>query len=163
MIPYLDYQQFGNFNIIQETNFMIKISRTFAIPDSEIEEKFIQSSGPGGQNVNKVATAVQLRFNIDQSTSLPKNVKERLKTISKNQITKDNILIVEAKSHRTQEINRKEARVNFAQIIRKALKPVKKRKKTEPPKGVAEKRLERKKIRSAKKKLRQPPDQSNYP
>jgi ribosome-associated protein len=142
---------------------MIKISRTLAIPDSEIEEKFIQSSGPGGQNVNKVATAVQLRFNIDQSTSLPENVKERLKTISKNQITKDNTLIVEAKSHRTQERNRKEARVNFAQIIRKALKPVKKRKKTEPPKGAAEKRLERKKIRSAKKKLRQPPDQSNYP
>jgi ribosome-associated protein len=113
--------------------------------------------------VNKVATAVQLRFNIDQSTSLPENVKERLKTISKNQITKDNTLIVEAKSHRTQERNRKEARVNFAQIIRKALKPVKKRKKTEPPKGAAEKRLERKKIRSAKKKLRQPPDQSNYP
>lgn len=142
---------------------MVRINRTFTIPDREIEEKFTQSSGPGGQNVNKVATAVQLRFNIDQSTSLPESTKERLKTISKNQITKDNILIVEAKSHRTQERNRNAARENFAKIIRKALKPAKKRKKTEPPKGADEKRLESKKIRAMKKKLRQPPDQSNYP
>lgn len=142
---------------------MIRISRTFTIPESEIEEKFTHSSGPGGQNVNKVATAVQLRFNIDQSSSLPESVKERLKTISKNQITKDNILIIEAKSHRTQERNRKEARENFAQIIRKALRPVKKRKKTKPPKGANEKRLESKKSRAMKKKLRQPPDQSTYP
>lgn len=142
---------------------MIRINRTLTIPDSEIEEKFIHSSGPGGQNVNKVATAVQLRFNIDQSTSISESTKERLKTISKNQITKDNILIVEAKSHRSQEKNRKKARENFSQIIRKAMKSVKKRKKTEPPIKANEKRLESKKIRAAKKKLRQPPDQSNFP
>lgn len=141
---------------------MIRITRTFAIPDREIDEKFIQSSGPGGQNVNKVATAVQLRFNIDQSASLPEETKERLKTIAKNQITNDNILIIEAKSRRTQERNRKEARNKFAQMIRKALRPPKKRKKTKPPKGANEKRLKNKKIRAEKKKLRQPPNKSNY-
>ena len=141
---------------------MIRITRTFAIPEREIDEKFIQSSGPGGQNVNKVASAVQLRFNFDQSTTLPEEVKERLKSIAKNQITKDNVLIIEAKSHRTQERNRKQARNNFAQIIRKALKPVKKRKKTKPPKAANEKRLNSKKIRAEKKKLRKPPSQKNY-
>ena len=141
---------------------MIRITRTFTIPDREIDEKFIQSSGPGGQNVNKVATAVQLRFNIDTSATLPEDVKTRLKTIAKNQITKENILIVEAKRHRSQERNRKEARRNFAQIIRKALKPVKKRKKTKPPKRANEKRLKSKGIRAEKKKLRQPPNHSNY-
>ena len=141
---------------------MIRITRTFAIPEREIDEKFIQSSGPGGQNVNKVASAVQLRFNFDQSTTLPEEVKERLKSIAKNQITKDNVLIIEAKSHRTQERNRKQARNNFAQIIRKALKPVKKRKKTKPPKAANEKRLKSKKIRAEKKKLRKPPSQKNY-
>ena len=141
---------------------MIRITRTFAIPEREIDEKFTQSSGPGGQNVNKVASAVQLRFNIDQSTTLPVEVKERLKSIAKNQITKDNVLIIEAKNYRTQDRNRKQARNNFAQIIRKALKPVKKRKKTKPPKAANEKRLKSKKIRSEKKKLRKPPSQKNY-
>lgn len=141
---------------------MIRISRTFAIPETEIDEKFIQASGPGGQNVNKVASAVQMRFDIDQSNTLPEYVKERLKTIAKNQITKDNILIIEAKSHRTQERNRKQARNNFAQIIRKALKPEKKRKKTKPPKGANEKRLKNKKIKAEKKKLRKPPKHTKY-
>ena len=141
---------------------MIRITRTFAIPEREIDEKFTQSSGPGGQNVNKVASAVQLRFNIDQSTTLPVEVKERLKSIAKNQITKDNVLIIEAKNYRTQDRNRKQARNNFAQIIRKALKPVKKRKKTKPPKAANEKRLNSKKIRAEKKKLRKPPSQKNY-
>ena len=141
---------------------MIRITRTFAIPEREIDEKFIQSSGPGGQNVNKVASAVQLRFNIDQSTTLPVEVKERLKSIAKNQITKDNVLIIEAKNYRTQDRNRKQARNNFAQIIRKALKPEKKRKKTKPPKAANEKRLKNKKIRAEKKKLRKPPNQKNY-
>jgi len=141
---------------------MIRITRTFAIPEREIDEKFTQSSGPGGQNVNKVASAVQLRFNIDQSTTLPVEVKERLKSIAKNQITKDNVLIIEAKNYRTQDRNRKQARNNFAQIIRKALKPEKKRKKTKPPKAANEKRLKNKKIRAEKKKLRKPPNQKNY-
>ena len=141
---------------------MIKITRTYAIPDNEIDEKFIQSSGPGGQNVDKVATGVQLRFNINQSPSLPAEVKERLIKLSKNQITKENILIIEAKSHRTQERNRKEARKKFAQIIRKALKPVRKRKNTQPPKGADEKRLNNKKMRSEKKKFRRPPSGSDY-
>ena len=141
---------------------MVKITRTFSIPNYEIEEKFVQSSGPGGQNVNKVATAVQLRFDIDQSSHLTDEVKERLKASEKNKITKENVLIIEAKNHRTQEQNRKAARKNFAQIVRSALKPPKKRKKTKPPKSADEKRLRNKSIRAEKKKLRQPPDRQSY-
>lgn len=142
---------------------MVKITRTFAIPDSEIREKFIRSSGPGGQNVNKVSSAVQLLFDIDQSTTLPEDIKSRLKVLAKNQISKDNILIIESRTFRNQDRNRKAARNKFAQIIRKALKPEKKRKKTKPPKGANEKRLKNKKIRSEKKNLRQPPNQFNGP
>jgi ribosome-associated protein len=104
-----------------------------------------------------VATAVQLRFNIDQSSSLPDAIKERLKNLVKNKITKDNVLIIEARNHRTQEQNRRAAQRTFAQNIRKAMKPVKKRKKTKPPKRADEKRLLKKRIQAEKKKLRRPP------
>jgi ribosome-associated protein len=137
---------------------MIRITRTFAIPDREIEENFVQSSGPGGQNVNKVATAVQLRFDVNASGTLTTAIKRRLIKIAGNKVTKDGILIVEASSHRTQESNRKEARRKFAHIIRQALRPPKKRKKTRPPKSADEQRLKDKRIRSRKKELRQSPD-----
>ena len=123
---------------------MIRITRTFALPEREIDEHFIQSSGPGGQNVNKVATAVQLRFDIDASNSLPENVKERLKQIAPNQITKEGILIIESKAHRNQERNRQAAREKFAHLLQKALKPPKQRKKTHPTKASEERRLKNK-------------------
>lgn len=136
---------------------MIRITRTFAISDHEIEEQFIQASGPGGQNVNKVASAVQLRFDIDASASLPEAAKQRLKKMAHNQITNEGILIVEAKNHRTQERNRKAAREKFAQLIRKSLKQPRKRKKTKPTRASQERRLESKKIRARKKNLRKSP------
>jgi ribosome-associated protein len=136
---------------------MIRINRTFAIPENEVTEKFTQASGPGGQNVNKVATAVQLRFDIEASTALPKNVKQRLYNLGRNQITTEGVLIIEAKEHRTQDRNRKAARDKFARLLRKALKPPIRRKKTRPTRAAKEKRLKNKKIRGRKKTLRQPP------
>ncbi len=136
---------------------MIQITRTFEIPEREIKEDFVHSSGPGGQNVNKVATAVQLRFDIDQSVSLPQNIKQRLKQIAGNKITTDGVLIVESQEHRTQAQNRKAAREKFGRLIREALNFPRKRKKTKPSKASNELRLEHKHIRSRKKKLRKYP------
>lgn len=136
---------------------MIKITNTFSIHEKNIEEHFISASGPGGQNVNKVASAVQLRFDIDAETALPEEVKHRLKELAHNQVTADNILIIEARSHRTQESNRKSARKKLAALIRAALKPEKKRRKTHPTRASREKRLNDKKVRGQKKQLRQNP------
>lgn len=136
---------------------MIKITRTFAIPDNEIDERFIQASGPGGQNVNKVATAVQLRFDLESSASLPQSIKARLKILAHNQITNEGILIIEARHLRTQERNRKAAREKLAHLIRTALKPPTQRKKTWPSRVSEEKRLKNKKIHAKKKQLRQNP------
>lgn len=136
---------------------MIRITRTFAIPEREVEEKFIQSSGPGGQNVNKVATAVQLRFDINASNTLTNPIKKRLHQVARNKITRDGILIVEASNHRTQDRNRKAARRKFAHILRNALRPPKKRKKTKPSRAANERRLKDKHIRSRKKELRKSP------
>lgn len=142
---------------------MIRITRTFAIPDREIQEQFVQASGPGGQNVNKVATAVQLRFDIGASAVLPEPVKHRLRDLAPNQITTEDVLIVEAKEHRTQERNRRSAREKFANLIRKALKPPRKRKRTRPTRASEERRLENKRIRARKKKLRKsPPPPESY-
>ena len=138
---------------------MIRVTKTFAIPMRDFEEKFIQSSGPGGQNVNKVATAVQLRMDIDQASSLTRGIKQRLKKLASNQITQDNILIIEARQHRSQERNRQAAREKLARLIREALQPQKQRKKTLPSRASEEKRLEEKRNQSRKKQLRKnPPD-----
>lgn len=136
---------------------MIRVTKTFAIPKRDVDEKFVMSSGPGGQNVNKVATAVQLRFDIDQASSLPKSTKERLRKLAHNQITNENILIIESSEHRSQERNRKSARDKLADLVRQALHPPRKRKKTRPTKASTERRLERKKIRSRKKQQRKSP------
>jgi ribosome-associated protein len=136
---------------------MIRVSRTFAIPEHEIDEEFVQSSGPGGQNVNKVASAVQLRFKIDESSTLPSKVKERLKELAQNRITTNGVLIIESQNHRTQHKNRKAAREKLAQLIRKALKPPKKRKKTKPSRSSKKRRLEKKRLQARKKKLRKDP------
>jgi ribosome-associated protein len=133
---------------------MIQITASFSVDENELQFAFVRSSGPGGQNVNKVATAVQLRFDVDHS-SLPEEVKERLKHIAGNKITSDGELLIEAKKFRTQEQNREDALNRFVELIQRAFKKPKARKKTKPTEASKEKRVEEKKRRGEIKKLRQ--------
>ncbi|MGE5806974.1 MAG: alternative ribosome rescue aminoacyl-tRNA hydrolase ArfB [Ignavibacteria bacterium] len=134
---------------------MIEINNKIFIPETELHFNFIRSSGPGGQNVNKVSTAVQLRFDIINSPSLAEQLKKRLIAVSGNRATKEGILIIEAKRFRTQESNRQDAVERFIGLIRKAEKKPKRRIKTKPSKESKQKRIEEKKKRSEVKKMRQ--------
>ncbi|HSM70484.1 MAG TPA: alternative ribosome rescue aminoacyl-tRNA hydrolase ArfB [Anaerolineales bacterium] len=133
---------------------MIQITPSLHIDESELRFEYIRASGPGGQNVNKVATAVQLRFDVNAS-SLPEDVKRRLTKLARNKITNEGILILEAKRYRTQEQNREDAIRRFAEIVRKATLKPKMRIKTTPTKSSREKRLKAKKQRGEIKRLRQ--------
>lgn len=133
---------------------MIQVTPTFSIDESELKFAFVRASGPGGQNVNKVATAVQLRFDVDRS-ALPDEVKERLRHLAGNKITSDGELLIEAKTYRTQEQNREDAIRRLVEIIERATRRPKVRTKTKPTAASKEKRLQQKKQRSEIKKIRQ--------
>jgi len=133
---------------------MIEITPTLNIDESELQFDFIRSAGPGGQNVNKVATAVQLRFPIPSST-LPDEVKERLIRLAGKRVTQDGVLIIEAKQFRTQEQNKEAAIQRLVDWVKKAAYKPKPRKKTKPTKAAKQARLEAKKKRGEIKKSRQ--------
>jgi ribosome-associated protein len=137
------------------TNMAIRITDEISIDESEIEESFVRSSGPGGQNVNKLSTAVQLRFDVRRSPSLPNDVAVRLMRLAGKRLTKDGVLVIVAQNHRTQERNRADALERLVALIQEAaVRPIPRRA-TKPTRASREKRLEGKKIRSNIKGMRQ--------
>jgi ribosome-associated protein len=133
---------------------MIRVTETLLIPESEIRERFIRSSGPGGQNINKVATAVQLRFDVRASPFLPDAVRERLVRLAGRRMTGEGVLIIEARRFRTRERNREDARDRLAGLIRKATEPARLRRETRPTRKSRERRLCSKHQRSRVKQAR---------
>jgi ribosome-associated protein len=134
---------------------VIRITPRIAIDEREIDESFIRASGPGGQNVNKLSTAVQLRFDVRGSPSLPDDVRARLERLAGSRLTRDGVLVLTAQSNRTQARNRAEALERLVELIRQAsIRPIKRRP-TRPTKASRERRIEGKKRRSGVKTLRQ--------
>lgn len=133
---------------------MIKITPSIQINDEEIELVFIRSPGPGGQNVNKVSSAVQLRFNIQGSTSIPQDVKQRLIKLAGRRLSSEGVLIIEARQYRSQEHNRQAARERLVRLIQQACEPPKPRHKTKPSRAAILRRLETKRKRGEIKRMR---------
>jgi ribosome-associated protein len=136
---------------------MIPINDHLALDEREISETFIRASGPGGQNVNKVASAAQLRFDLRGSPSLPEPVKARLARLAGNRLTEDGVIVITARRFRSQERNREDARDRLVALIRRAAEPPKPRRKTRPSAAQREARLATKARRSALKRRRNAP------
>lgn len=133
---------------------MLVVAPDLCLAESELDEKFVRASGPGGQNVNKAATAVQLRFDVQRSPSLPEAVRERLLRLAAGRISAEGVLLIEARRFRTQEQNRREARDRLATLIRRAMEVPKSRRPTQPTRASKERRLEVKRRIGQRKQLR---------
>jgi ribosome-associated protein len=133
---------------------LIPINGYLFLDESEIEESFIRASGPGGQNVNKVSSAVQIRFDLSGSRSLPEDVRERLARLAGRRLTRDGVIIITAQRYRTQERNRQDALDRLVALIRRASELPTPRRPTKPTRAAKERRLEAKARRAAVKELR---------
>jgi ribosome-associated protein len=136
---------------------VIQITDTISIEDDEIQERFVRASGPGGQHVNKTSTAVELRFDVRNSPSLPDAVKTRLESLAGSRLTQDGILVLFAQGARSQEMNRQDAKARLAELIRRATEAPKPRRATKPTYGSKLRRLESKSLRSGIKSARARP------
>lgn len=134
---------------------MIPVTSKIALDEREISESFVRASGPGGQNVNKVASAVQLRFDARRSPSLPPDVRGRLERLAGSRLTRDGVIVITAQRHRAQGRNREDALARLLDLIRRAAHPPLKRRATKPPAAARERRIESKKRRARTKRLRQ--------
>jgi ribosome-associated protein len=134
---------------------MILVNDRIALDERELEERFVRASGPGGQNVNKVATAVELRFDV-RASSLPEDVKDRLAALAGSRMTADGVLLIDARQHRTQAQNREAARERLVALLRRAAQRPRTRRPTKPTAGSQERRLRAKRRRSATKQQRGP-------
>jgi len=132
----------------------LEVTPWLTIPDGALEERFVRASGPGGQNVNKVATAVQLRFDPARSPDLSEDVRHRLRALAGSRAAEDGTIVIEARAHRTQSQNREEARERLTELVRRALIRPKARRKTKPSRAAKQNRLDTKKQRSEKKRGR---------
>jgi ribosome-associated protein len=133
---------------------MIRVTAKISLDEREIEESFVRASGPGGQNVNKLATAVQLRFDVRHSPSLPPDVRDRLERLAGSRLTRDGVLVIIAQRHRTQARNRDDALERLVDLIRQAAVAPVKRRPTRPTRASKERRIEGKKKRADVKRLR---------
>ena len=133
---------------------MLSVTPAIALAESELDERFVRASGPGGQNVNKVATAVELRFDAARSPALDDAVRERLRAIAGRRMTAEGVIVIDARRFRTQAQNREDARERLAALLRQALTRPKRRRKTKPTAGSKERRVAEKRRRSESKRRR---------
>jgi len=138
----------------EERHEGLRVDARISIPDEELSESFVRASGPGGQNVNKVASAVELRFDARNSPSLSPPIRRRLERLAGRRVTKDGVIVIRADRFRTQEMNRSDARDRLVELIREAATPPKPRIATKPPRAAKERRLKAKDVRGKVKQAR---------